>query len=294
MNKDLEQAAKHLGKKSSYTKTYDKNLLVAVDRRTNRESIGYKYRTEHQLPFIGYDIWNAYEVSFLNKNGFPISGVAKIIYSSQNKTIVESKSLKLYLNSFNGTKFEDISSVESVISTDLTKLLKTKVEVKIYTEVEKTKEYFEDYIRLEKIPFLKNIVCSQYSEDRSLLGIKFISPTLLVRKYSSNVLRSNCKITHQPDWGDAFIYIKGHRIPDEETLLRYLVSFRDENHFHEEVCEAIYYSLWNVFQPEELMVCCRYTRRGGISIAPIRASNEKLLNKDFINVNKFYAKGLRE
>lgn len=294
MAKDTRQASLHLGKKSKYSKIYDPSLLVRVDRRVNREGVGYKYKSESELPFIGYDVWNAYEISFLLFNGLPMSFIAKIVYSSQNEYIVESKSLKLYLNSFNGTKFEDEGEVKDIIQEDLTALLETPVEVEFFNQKWEVEEYFSDYITLESLEGdTYNEEFSVYQEDRSLLKCDVVKSNK-VQKFHSALLKSNCKITSQPDWGDVYIYIKGKKILDKMGLLKYIISFRDENHFHEEICEAIYYSLWTILKPEELMVCCKYTRRGGISISPIRANKESLLVKDLIDVYEYYVRDLRE
>ncbi len=287
--------SKYLGKQIKYPKHYAPEMLIAVARELNRKEYNIN---EDNLPFIGYDVWHAYELSFLTKNGLPVIGLLKIIYPCNNPFIVESKSLKLYLNSFNmehygKTPGEGISIVKSIIKNDLTNLLKTDVEIHILTKPGINQPYdFEDYFLLEDIPEIENIYFNTFKETPTLLKTEKSEPFIL--KTGTHLLRSNCKITFQPDWGSAFIYMKSDNKPSSESLLQYLVSFRNENHFHEEVCEMIYKRLWDAFQPEELAVTCIYTRRGGIDITPVRASNKNLLPKYLTDINTLSRKLLRQ
>ena len=193
--------------------------------------------------------------------------------------LVESKSLKLYLNSFNmekrgSTAKEGIRLVMAQIKADLEKLLQTKVEVQFFDREKETGFDFEEYAVLETMAEMETITFESFSENPALLVATDQSGTL---KVATHLLRSNCKITHQPDWGSAFIHIKANRLPYLKGLMQYLVSFRNENHFHEEICEMIYKRLWDSLKPEELAVTCIYTRRGGIDICPARASHPNLL-----------------
>lgn len=293
-----EQAGKHLGKTVTYTDQYDAGLLVAVERIHNRTKYGID---ELALPFVGYDTWHAYEVSFLLDNGFPLSCVAKISYPCESHSIVESKSLKLYLNSFNmskftGTKAEAITLVEKTIATDLSALLDTTAFVALHFE-EQNQPLFSNlqHSEFESLDSLVDIEAQEFStfnESPDILEVSIDQAGTL--RVHTNLLRSNCRITSQPDWGDAFIHIRGMELPTAESLLQYIVSFRKEDHFHEEVCEMIYKRLFDKFQPEELMVTCVYTRRGGIDICPARSTHQHLLSATLKDVVIHVEKTLRQ
>ncbi len=296
-----QQASRHLGQTvSEYSVEYDKNLLVAVERIHNRT----KYNIdEADLPFVGYDTWNAYEVSFMLDNGFPLSCVAKISYASDSKCIVESKSLKLYLNSYNMTKFGTdreaaINKVTDTIAADLSELLDTDVKVFLHFS-ETNADVFESYkydhfLQLEDICDVEAMEFTHFNESPDILEVDTNPDNSYTLRVKTNLLRSNCRITSQPDWGDAYIHIAGVDRPTAESLLQYIVSFRKEDHFHEEVCEMLYKRLWDKFQPEELMVTCLYTRRGGIDINPARANKPELLSESLKDVTRHVAKTLRQ
>jgi 7-cyano-7-deazaguanine reductase len=293
MNTIEEIASVHLGKAGdgSIVKPYvtpdavDPSLLVRVPRQLNRTQ--YKIE-ENNLPFEGGDVWNCYEFSTLLNNGFPLSGALKIYYSADSKYIVESKSLKLYLNSFNMAKMaEGIDTAKVIvrerIQNDLSKLLETRVLVQFHREKrafsylpQPFNNYFwfvDDIIDLSKTTF------EAYNEDPSLLKVVTSNPNSDTR-YHTNSLRSNCRVTNQPDWGDVFIFIKGEKTITPDSFLKYIVSMRKENHFHEEICECIYKRLYDLLNPDELFVACLYTRRGGIDINPVRASSSILLESE--------------
>lgn len=286
--------AKYLGKQVDYPQTYAPNMLVAVPRVLNRE---YYALDEKNLPFVGVDSWHAYELSFLTTRGLPVSGLLKLVYSATNPSLVESKSLKLYLNSFNmhtfgGTAQEGIEEVTTIITTDLSKLLETEVSVHFFsTETEAHDFDFENYLILENQKHVNELSFTHYTETPALLTTE--SHTTLI-KVASHLLRSNCKITHQPDWGTAYIHLKGAKTPTLDGLLAYLISIRNENHFHEEICEMIYKRLWDAFQPDELAVTCIYTRRGGIDICPSRVSDINLLPKYLSNSQVLSKKLVRQ
>ncbi len=287
--------SKFLGRQVEYPQHYSPEILVAVTRELNREE--YDINAQN-LPFVGVDVWHAYELSFLTKKGLPVSGVMKVIYPCNNPVIVESKSLKLYLNSFNMEQYgetpdEGVRLVKEIIKGDLSKLLNTAIKLTIFTsEPRDTSFDFKNYRLLEEIPEIKNTSFNMFKETPQLLTSDKHEPFSL--KIATHLLRSNCKVTFQPDWGSSFIYIKGENRPSQESLLKYLVSFRNENHFHEEVCEMIYKRLWDTFQPDELAVTCIYTRRGGIDITPVRVSHKKLLPTNLTNVNTISKKLLRQ
>lgn len=293
MNLPIE--AKLLGKQVSYPNKYAPEILVAVPRSLNREIYGLEASS---LPFCGVDVWHAYELGFLTKKGLPVTGVLKLVYPCNSEFIVESKSLKLYLNSFNMGKYGDsaVHGIEIILKTignDLSQLLKTSVTPKFFSDIAIEMPFdFSGFEILEKHSEMESLCFEVFTETPSLLVGKD-SPTNELR-VATHLLRSNCKITHQPDWGSAFIYMKGNKQPSLPPLLQYIVSIRNENHFHEEICEMIYKRLLDVFIPEELMVTTIYTRRGGIDICPVRASHPRLLPKHLINPDTLSAKLLRQ
>ena len=284
--------SKHLGKAGdgSVVKPYvtpdkaDRSLLVPVPRVLNREEYNID---EDDLQFVGYDSWNCYEVSFLLENGFPVSGVVKIVYPSDSESIVESKSLKLYMNSYNMHKIGNnittgINEVTRQIEADLSDALGCVVDVTFHYDDDvdlPDKAVKGHFVRLENLIDLETIEFTHYEEDPNILEH---APMLgfMPFQVTSSALRSNCRITNQPDWGDVFIHIQGEDCVTPESLMRYIISMRKENHFHEEICECIYTRLRDLLADDtEILVACLYTRRGGIDINPVRASSPKLLNE---------------
>lgn len=275
----------HLGKAGDGTvvKPYvtpddvDPSLLVAVPRSLNR--VGYGIH-EDDLPFAGVDAWNSYEFSTLLKNGFPVSGWLKFTYSSDTPNIVESKSVKLYLNSFNMAKLIDSQCdmyvVVDLIEKHLSEATGGAVNVSFFDgrDVETIKPIKGDYTSLESFCDVELMEFNQYNESADILKVEEGIGTF---KWRSHSLRSNCRVTNQPDWGDVYVHIKGMKTVTPESLLQYVISMRKENHFHEEIAECIYKRLWDLLEPEELFVGCLYTRRGGIDINPMRASDTGLL-----------------
>ena len=308
MSNEIERIASvHLGKAGdgSIVKPYstpdyiDSHLLVGIPRYLNRDQ--YDLYAD-DLPFVGYDVWNCYEFSTLTDNGFPVSGVLRIVYPCDSFKIVESKSLKLYLNSYNmvrcGSTYDDvIDFVEKKIQEDLTDILGDDVRVAFHDSHSRVVKPFNTckFTTLEEhlADRLPSMSFEHSAEDPGIL--KKI-PSNFENEYffwHSSALRSNCRVTNQPDWGDVYIVINGAETVDPESLLQYIVSMRKENHFHEEICECIYKRLWDLLgTPKELLVACLYTRRGGIDINPVRGTwdgtvdkyahylyNETLLNK---------------
>jgi len=290
---DNSRISKHLGQTSQYKSTYDPDLLVREPRSNNRE---YLNIFDDDLPFVGSDTWNAYECSFLLNNGRPVTGVVKCVYPCSSKYIVESKSIKLYFNSFNMTKMgankEDaIISFEEDASVDLSELLETKVKVKFQDGDRVNKKFdspnmeweIDDYHNVDLLDDHEDFVYTQYTEDPSLLeGVS--RERDLEQKFYSGLLKSNCRVTSQPDWGDVFIYIKSKTAIDAHSIKNYVISYRDECHFHEEICECFYKRLKDAFDPSELLVMCLYARRGGIDINPVRASSQDLIEKYAANL----------
>jgi len=304
MNTTLDNSniSKHLGKVTGYKSTYDPTLLVPEPRQNNRKHLGIK---DEDLPFTGYDIWNAYEVSCLTAEGMPIAAIAKIVYPCSSKYIVESKSIKLYLNSFNMEKIKGniisiLNQLQYTIQSDLSKLLQTdvKVYVRSTTSIDDQLYYppvFPNslYPTLELDIDVTMIQALTYNETPDLLNALEI-PESKTQRFHSALLKSNCRVTSQPDWGDVYIHYKGKYEINKVSLLQYIISFRDECHFHEEICETIYKRINDKFKPEELVVSCLYVRRGGIDINPTRASNYCLLDEALKNEFKYFTKTVRQ
>jgi len=290
---DNSRISKHLGQSSEYKSSYDPSLLVREPRQSNRTHLGLE---DEDLPFVGYDTWNAYEVSGLTNFGLPVVGIAKIVYPCDSKYIVESKSHKLYFNTFNMTKLGDtaqevLNEISARVTKDLSELLECSVRVTVasneYVLSENTSAYTEwghdqkllrqrSYITLEEEYPIDNVEFSVYNETPELLEV--LDSEVRDVYYHSALLKSNCRVTSQPDWGDVYIHMSGPKTVDPISLLQYIISFRDECHFHEEICEAIYKRLWDALAPDELCVRCLYARRGGIDINPERASDSSLLH----------------
>ena len=293
---DNTNISKHLGQTSQYKSEYDPELIVTEPRQSNRTYLGIE---DDNLPFVGYDVWNGYEVSALTNNGKPVAAIAKIIYPADSKYIVESKSMKLYWNSFNMTKLGDtpdevMGEIEKRAIEDLSARVETNVSVQLFfddTEIEEEID-FSATNNLD-ISVSNDVVFDTYNETPDLLEFEEYLDVQEVN-YTSGLLKSNCRVTSQPDWGDVYIYIKGNKVPTPESLLKYIVSFRDECHFHEEICECIYKRLWDLCSPEELSVMCLYVRRGGWDINPHRVSHEHLYNELLYDIGKIFPKRPRQ
>lgn len=290
----VDIASKHLGKVGGdgYKDTYDPSLLVKIPRKLNRE--GYGLTGEE---FTGVDTWNAYEVSAITTKGQPVAGMLKIVCPSDSENHVESKSIKLYLNSFNMTQIGEtaadcITGIEARVKRDLDELLDTNTIVSFYASDFETEplSFSDEYEDIAELTDLDEIDFTAFKSDADQLEAGDKKEI----KVRSNLLRSNCRVTNQPDWGDVFIYIKGESVPSPESLAKYIVSHRTVSHFHEEICEMVYAHLTERFKPEQLMVACLYTRRGGIDINPIRASHQYLIPEFFINPDFTIKKTLRQ
>jgi len=279
LNTDIQAASKLLGKSVDYPQSYCPDILVAVPRSLNREIYGIDHPDEL---FCGYDSWHAYEASFLLNNGMPVAGVLKIVYPSTSTCIVESKSLKLYLGSFQMTALgNDINTgmthFTHRVEEDLSQLLATQVKVRFYTNFSPDSPFdFREYEILEEHIAPASAVFSIYQEHPAYLSEQ-VHMSGGELKAGSHLLKSNCKITRQPDWGSIYIRMKAPILPGKLSLLKYIISLRNENHFHEEICEMTYKRLSDLFHPEILMVSCLYTRRGGIDICPMRANAPEYL-----------------
>lgn len=297
-NKTDEIASTFLGKKSSGSETYDPSLLVAIPRLENRKQ--YNIETG-LLPFVGWDIWHAYEFSVMTNNGIPVTRVLKLRYNCYNCYIVESKSLKLYLNSFNMSRFgktvnECLEICKKTIERDLGNAIKTKVEVN-FLDINSTRvEIFQNFKNMMDLVDERKLKIENFKEAPELLEIDLCDKP---RKYFLffDSLRSNCRVTHQPDFGDVFIYYHSKIHLKEDSLVKYLCSFRSEYHFHEECCEMIYKRLYDLLEPQDqLFVSALYTRRGGIDICPSRWSRNCELDdiEKLIDTAKYSRFGIKQ
>ena len=291
-------AGKFLGKKVSGSDEYNPDLLVAVPRIENRERYGI---IKNNLPFIGFDVWQAYEFSAMTENGLPVTRVMKLKYNCDNDFLVESKSLKLYLNSFNMSRFgtttiDCLHICKKLIEKDLSEKLKTDVRVNFLNNNTSRVEIFNRFKNIMDFVDEKNLVIDTFKEAPELIEIEN-RKTEKEYYLTFDSLRSNCRVTHQPDFGDAFIYYKSKKHIKEESLVKYLCSFRSEYHFHEECCEMIFKRIYDMLDKEdELFVCALYTRRGGIDISPVRQSLN--CSKDFasalMDLTKFARCGIKQ
>lgn len=296
----VDIASKHLGKVggAGYSDQYNPELLVAIPRNLNREAYGIE---EENLPFVGSDVWNCYEVSAITTKGRPVAGMMKIIYPSDSQFHVESKSIKLYLNSFNMTKMGDtekecIALMEQRVEKDLSTRLKTDIKAKLFTN-SYAPEFDMDrqgFIRLDALVDLDTIEFNVFKSDASQLkGVDDVVTDEVV-KISSDLLRSNCRVTNQPDWGDVYIHMEGVNTPDYESIARYIVSHRQVSHFHEEIVEMVFTHLTQAYKPNKLMVAALYTRRGGLDINPIRATHQDMIPVGFTSTDFINRKTLRQ
>ena len=254
-----------LGKASAYVDQYDASQLFPIPRADQRAEIG----VAGLPPFFGADMWTAYELSWLNTRGKPQLALAHITVPCESPNIVESKSVKLYLNSFNDTRFQDAREVRERIRADVGAAVGAGVGVKtLGPELFDCEAVAEmDGLNLDRL----DVECIHFTPAPELLFAEFdeapVDETL-----TSNLLKSNCLVTGQPDWGSVQIRYSGPQI-NQEGLLQYLVSFRNHNEFHEQCVERIFMDIWTRCKPLKLSVYARYTRRGGLDINPFRTSH---------------------
>ncbi|OOF37809.1 NADPH-dependent 7-cyano-7-deazaguanine reductase QueF [Rodentibacter heidelbergensis] len=270
MNKqDYGLTSLKLGQKTNYANKYDCTLLQAVPRALNRDALGIS----QSQPFtIGADIWTAYEISWLNEKGVPQVAIADIYLDHQSQNLIESKSFKLYLNSFNQTKFANFNQVAQIMQQDLTECAQGEVKVRLNSLAFYQNQQI-DRLQGECIDE-QDIEITDYQFNAGWLD-NCVSDEVVEEYLVSHLLKSNCLITNQPDWGSLQIHYVGKKI-DREKLLRYVVSFRQHNEFHEQCVERIFCDLMHYAKPQKLTVYARYTRRGGLDINPFRSNFENL------------------
>lgn len=254
-----------LGKPATYIDQYDGSLLFPMPRVGKREEIG----VVNVPPFFGADMWTVYELSWLNLRGKPQVALAHITVPCESPNIVESKSFKLYLNSFTNTRFADARDVRERIRADISAATGSGIGIKtIGPELFDREPIHEmDGLNLDRL----DVDCVHYTPTPELLFAEFDEPPV-TETLTSNLLKSNCLVTGQPDWGSVQIAYSGPAI-NQEGLLQYLVSFRNHNEFHEQCVERIFMDVWTRCKPIKLSVYARYTRRGGLDINPFRTSH---------------------
>ena len=257
-----------LGKATVYTSQYDPGLLCPVPRQLKRDELGLT----GPLPFHGGDIWNAYEMSWLTPKGKPVVAMGEYRIPCESPFLIESKSFKLYLNSFNQTRFADFESVRALLGRDLSAAAGWPVNVHLTSASAFDAATFA-VLPGETLDDL-DIVCDAYALDNKILAGAADPRQPVNEALHSHLLKSNCLVTGQPDWGSVLIRYQGGRI-DRAALLRYLVSFRQHNEFHEQCVERIFCDLLRCCQPDKLTVYARYTRRGGLDINPWRSNFER-------------------
>ena len=259
-----------LGKATNYCSQYNPELLQAVPRSLNRNSLGL---SSDKLPFIGEDVWYGYELSWLNDKGKPVVAVAEFSFPCTSANIVESKSFKLYLNSFNQTKFASWQSVESALIRDLSATAGATAEVTLFpvNNCPALSLPVDTAICIDDL----DIEIKQYQLAPEILKNVDYEQSAQVSEYLvCHLLKSNCLITNQPDWASVYIKYSGKQIC-HERLLKYLISFRQHNEFHEQCVERIFCDIKRFCQIESLTVFARYTRRGGLDINPFRSTVDK-------------------
>ncbi|WP_069383875.1 NADPH-dependent 7-cyano-7-deazaguanine reductase QueF [Halomonas caseinilytica] len=251
-----------LGRESAYPEQYDAGLLYPIERAVNRAPLGIE---EDALPFVGEDEWHAFELSWLNARGKPIVAVARFRLPASSPRLIESKSWKLYLNGFNQSRFASTERVVRVLEHDLSEAAGAPVGVEVFG-------VDDPVLTPRALPGEsideQDIEIADYtpSAEHLTVGEVIVEETL-----HSHLLKSNCPVTGQPDWGSVMIRYRGPKL-DREGLLRYLVGYRQHQDFHEHCVEHIFTDLMARARPERLLVLARYVRRGGLDISPWRAT----------------------
>ncbi len=259
-----------LGKNSAYIDSYDPTLLFPISRAESWKAVNIERET---LPFYGEDVWNGYEISWLNDKGIPQVAMAEFRLPATSPFLIESKSFKLYLNSYNQTRFANKENVEQRMAKDLSAAAGGAVKVTILAlshafPAEIKAVCIDDLdISMDKYELDPNVLRLAAGDDGEPEGVIFEG--VLV----SHLLKSNCPVTGQPDWGSIYIEYKGAHI-DEKSLLTYVVSLRTHQDFHEQCVERTFWDIWTHCKPESLTVYARYVRRGGLDINPMRSSDK--------------------
>ena len=263
----MHPAAEHspLGKSSEYISTYTPSLLFPIPRAAKWAELGLSAET---LPYVGVDFWNIFELSWLLPSGKPVVAIGEFCFAADSPNIVESKSFKLYLNSLNQTVFADTQSLEQTLQADLSAASGKPVSVRVRSldEVQADGTGVLPGVCIDDL----DITVSDYQQPRPEL-LKCDESRVIEESVYSHLLKSNCPVTSQPDWGTVVVEYRGAAL-DHASLLAYLVSFRQHSDFHEQCVERIFLDLQRLLKPEKLTVYARYVRRGGLDINPYRST----------------------
>ena len=259
-------SASPLGKVTEYQSHYAPELLYPIPRQIKRSELGI---VDGALPFVGEDLWNAYELSWLNPKGKPVVAVGTFRVPADSPNLIESKSFKLYLNSFNQSAFTNVEAVATTLASDLSAAAgkPLRISLELLTSHPQAVVSSPEGTRLDDL----DIACDRYQPAPELLTAQAGEP--VEETLFSHLLKSNCLVTGQPDWAMVVIRYRGRPI-DHVGLLRYIVSFRNHNEFHEQCVERIFTDIQKHCAPEALAVHARYTRRGGLDINPFRSTGE--------------------
>ena len=262
-----------LGKKTAYVFKYNPQILTPISRMLGRSNLS----NANKFIAKGFDLWNCYEFSWLNDKNKPQARILEFYVKADSKNIVESKSMKLYLNSFSNTVFVDEHQVVKCLVRDLNTVTESLVVVKVKNlqEFHQQSLFCFQEICLDDL----DVTITDFKVDKELLK-KDISQQTVKETLYTDLFKSNCLITKQPDWASVKIDYIGPKI-DHQSLFKYLMSYRDQDGFHEHCVEHIFCDLYDLLRPEQLTVYARYTRRGGIDINPIRSTLD--LNTTEIN-----------
>lgn len=255
-----------LGRVATYPEHYDATLLFPLLRAENRVDLGLE--ADDALPFVGEDEWHGFELSWLNARGKPVVAVGRFRLPADAPNLIESKSFKLYLNSFNQSRFASADDVAATLERDLTQTTGGRVGVDLL-------DVDDPALTPRTLPGecidALDIEVNDYSPSADYLRAAAEGAEIVEETLHSHLLKSNCPITGQPDWGSVMVRYKGPRL-DREGLLRYLIGFRQHQGFHEHCVEQIFTDLMRQAAPSELLVLARYVRRGGLDISPWRAT----------------------
>ena len=257
-----------LGQATQYPEQYDPGLLYPIPRSENRLKLGLK--EGQALPFVGVDIWNAFELSWLNHKGKPQIALAEFQIPADSPKMIESKSFKLYLNSLNNARFENENEVRERLVADLSAVAGSKITARIQANDAIAKKGMQEMggVLLDRLDIE---IDPHIPADPNLLGVnEEFGP--IEQCLVSHLLKSNCPVTGQPDWASVQIRYQGRPIL-EEGLLRYLIGFRQLGEFHEHCVETIFSDIKRQCKPDKLSVYARYTRRGGLDINPFRTDH---------------------
>ncbi len=262
-----------LGQATVYPERYDPSLLFAIARATGRDTLG----TSASIYIsAGIDVWHVFELSWLNNTGKPVVAIGRLTVPAHSPHLIESKSLKLYFNSLNFATFEDEHSVRVLVIKDLSKVAGAQVQFELL-HVDDLVTHLPQGDCIDHLEMTSKAV--PLEPHPILLSLDSTSPTVIVEEaLYSNLLRSNCPVTGQPDWGTVFIRYQGAKFC-HRSLLTYLISYRTHNGFHEQCVEQIFNDIWLNLKPKALAVHAQYTRRGGLDINPCRSSDPTWLPK---------------